>query len=160
MAEDIGFLFPAGRFLHIVRDGRAVVCSMLGSGFGFDWASDFRTACFTWAHYVKKGLEFEAGTAAGRVLRVRHDLLVQSPERVMDEVHAFLGEMPATKCAEFLKTKRINSSYDNATPDDIRKSKDTGRLHEKPWESWSSSMQRIFEDVAGEMQQQIGCGQE
>ena len=160
MAPDIASLFPTARFLHIVRDGRAVVCSMLKSGFGFDWSNDFKAACFTWAHYVKKGLEFESGSASHRVLRVRHEQLVESPEQTMNDVQLFLGSSVSAKCGDFLRTKRINSSYDNTTSDDIRKSKDTARLHEKPWEEWSASKTAIFRSTAGSILDELGISQE
>lgn len=148
MASDLARLFPEAYFLHIVRNGKAVVCSMLKSGFDFDWAKDFETACFTWAHYLRVGLEFEA-EKGHRVIRVSHHRLVADTDSAISEIIEFLEEAPSGRPADFLRNKRVNSSYDNEAPEDIRKVKSTARLKERPWEAWTKTEEKVFNDIAG-----------
>ncbi len=58
---DLAVAFPGARFIHVVRDGRDVVNSMIHSehhrSVWCEWALDFRTACKTWAEHVKPALD-------------------------------------------------------------------------------------------------------
>ena len=152
---DLAFLFPDASFIHLVRDGRAVVNSMLHSGFGEDWAKDFGRACFTWAHYVEKGLEFELAFP-GRVLRVQHRQLVDDPRGTCAGILDFLGAPPSCAPADFLATSRVNSSYGNVAAGDIRAVKDPGALKDRPWDAWSEDMRAHFKQVAGESMRLAG----
>ena len=105
--------FPAARFLHTVRDGRDVVCSLLergwltagrggedraGAPYGaagrfwvepeqaadFEQASDARRAAWAWRRYV------EAARNAEGALEVRYERLFESPDAVATELARFL----------------------------------------------------------------------
>lgn len=158
IVPDLALLFPQARFIHLVRDGRAVVNSMLNSGFDMDWAADFGRACFTWAHYVRKGIEFESGLP-GRVLRVQHAQLVDDPAATCSDILRFLGAPLSTACADFLASSRVNSSYGNASIGDIRVVKDPSALKERPWDAWSEELHAQFRDVAGASMQLAGIGE-
>ncbi len=91
-------LYPRARFVHMVRDGRAVAASRVRQQW-FDPRTGKRpehdeepvAAAGYWAsvqHQVRRGLPF----ALGRVLEVRYEDLVVDPESVMRRVLAFLGE--------------------------------------------------------------------
>lgn len=155
MAGELALMFPGARFVHLVRDGRAVVNSMINSGFDIDWARDFERACFTWAHYVRIGIEFEKAWP-DRVVRVPHGDLIDDAERTCARILSFLGEPHDQAPARFLMEGRINSSYDNEAPDDIRAVKDTQRLRESPWEQWDDTRQATFARVAGASMQLAG----
>ncbi len=149
IADELLPLFPKARFIHLVRDGRAVVTSMMKSGFPAPWAKDFRTACRTWVHYVRKGFEFEA-RAEDRVLHVRHERIVEDPFSVCEEIQRFLALVPSKAPAAFLSTKRINSSHGNRTVADVRSIKDPQHLKRRPWERWDQRRKTTFKRVAGE----------
>lgn len=148
MASELALMLPKARFLHLVRDGRAVVNSMINSHFEIDWAQDFEQACFTWAHYIDRGLDFEK-LQPERVLRVSHSHLVSEPESTCAEIISFLGEPPDPRPGAFLREGRINSSYDNNVPQDIRVPKSLERLKDSPWLSWSEQWQATFVRIAG-----------
>ena len=148
-------LFPGASFLHIVRDGRAVVSSMMSSGFDVHWTSDFAEACRAWVHYVRKGLE-AAGTNSDRILEVRYEHLVRRPRSELKRVFAFLGEQPSERSVEFIATKRINSSYGNRDAGDIRKPKDPAAGPKRPWDRWTAEEKDTFAEIAGSTMSELG----
>ena len=148
-------LFPSASFLHIVRDGRAVVSSMMSSGFKAHWASDFAAACRAWVHYVRLGLE-AAGTNPDRILEVRHENLTRRPRSELKRVFAFLGERPSERSVELVRTRRINSSYGNSGPRDIRKPKDTAAGPKRPWDRWTAEEKDTFAEIAGKPMSELG----
>ena len=82
-------VLPEARFVHIVRDPRDVVASSLKT----PWTP--RNPAFIareWREFTESNLHFERTEGAGRVLRVRYEDLVASPEPVLREVCEFLGE--------------------------------------------------------------------
>ena len=143
MADILGSMFPAAKFLHILRDGRAVVNSMSTSGFSAEWASNFETACDAWAHYATVGRRFQADNPA-RALEVRYENLVADPNTELRRVFEFLGEEHCEKSAELIATKRINSSYGNKEAGDIRKIKSPASAPKEPWRVWSSGQKAAF----------------
>ena len=126
VAEAAALAFPQGRLIHLVRDGRDVVCSLLergwlsagrgghddaGQGYGADvrfWvepervgefaeASDARRAAWAWRRYV------EAGLALGdRAVEVRYEALARDPVGVADTLSEALG-VPEEPLAEALR---------------------------------------------------------
>ena len=71
--------FPDARFVHIVRDGRAVAASLVR----VDWGpNDVGRAAHFWIEQVAFGLAAELG-ATGRVTRVRYEDLVREPRDVL-----------------------------------------------------------------------------
>ncbi len=94
----LGRIYPRARFVHLVRDGRAVAASRARQKW-FDARTGLRpehdenplAAAGYWAsiqHQVRRGLPF----ASGRVIEVKYEELVADPEPVLRRVLAFLGE--------------------------------------------------------------------
>ena len=148
-------LFPGASFLHIVRDGRAVVSSMMSSGFKTHWASDFTTACRTWVHYARKGLE-AAGTNPDRILEVRYEDLTRRPRSELERIFEFLGDQPSARSVELIATKRINSSYGNRKAGDIRTPKDPASSPKRPWDRWTAEEKDTFAEIAGNTMSELG----
>jgi len=115
LLEPLAIAFPQARFLHLVRDGRDAVTSLLeqgwlsagregrddaGAAYGpearfwvepgreaeFAAASDARRAAWAWRRYVSAGLAAEAP-----LLEVRYERMVSAPEEVAREIAAFLA---------------------------------------------------------------------
>jgi Sulfotransferase family len=109
--------FPRAQIVHIVRDGRDVVCSLLERGWlsagrrgeddarrpygaeprfwveperagEFARASDARRAAWAWRRYVTAA---RAPGSEGGVFEVRYERLVSDPEAVAHELAPFLG---------------------------------------------------------------------
>ena len=81
-------LFPDARFIHIVRDGRAVVASIRA----LDWGThSARTLMRSWALKVGFGLAAESYLTPERCLRVRYEDLITAPEETLRRICAFAG---------------------------------------------------------------------
>lgn len=125
--------FPEARFVHIVRDGRDVACSLLergwlraGWGGGDDagrpygagvrfWvererrdefveASDARRAAWAWRRYVSASRD----VPAPRLHELRYETLTNDPDGTARDLAAFLGA-PATDLALALRAARDTS---------------------------------------------------
>ena len=82
-------LFPAGRIIHIIRDGRDVALSWLKAGFE---PRNLYTAAMLWQRYVSAGCRDGARLPPATYLEVRYEALVDQPETTMRKVCAFVDE--------------------------------------------------------------------
>ncbi|HEX3862724.1 MAG TPA: sulfotransferase [Stellaceae bacterium] len=90
-------LYPESRFLHLVRDPRAVVASLLAvkkEPWG-SWApADAFQAARIWRNHVAIGHELARDHAA--CLELRFEDLVATPDAVLDRLYRWLGLDPVT----------------------------------------------------------------
>lgn len=148
-------MFPDTKIIHMIRDGREVVSSMLKSGFSAPWSKDFKLACETWNHFVKKGYEFSQQYPKN-VLNVYQKDLVYDTENIVRKVFNFLELDYEHKTVEYLKTKRVNSSYGNDENNNFKTAKDPSLLKRPQWKKWSSSEIKKFDEIAGETMKIVG----
>ena len=148
-------LFPEASFLHIVRDGRAAVSSMIHSGFDVRIAKDFDFACETWASFVKHAHAF-CEAEPGRALELRQEDMARDPEGVMERVLPFLDCQLDEAVPAFLRKGRINSSWGNEKEGDVARQKDHSVVPKTPWREWSRGRKRSFRKLAGEVQEAMG----
>lgn len=141
---DFAIMFPNTKFIHLVRDGRAVVQSMIHSGFPVAWATDFKLACQTWVRFIEKGFETQR-TYPERTIEIRNEDLVVDPERQCRRLFEFLDVGVESGPVEYLQNKRVNSSF-------------KGGLERPrgPWFDWNKEQIKIFRKVAGETLESIG----
>jgi LPS sulfotransferase NodH len=90
MVEQIHWLVPKARFVHIIRDGRDVAISMVAArksmGFGTD---TIHASAHQWKDMLKaarKGQQY-----AGQYLEIRYEDLLAEPEAQMSRVFDFCG---------------------------------------------------------------------
>lgn len=113
-------LFPDAKFVHIVRDVKDVVSSLL------NFRPDERAALVEteqeayeyWLRTVRACMQAEQALGTQAIHRLRYEDLVQRPEWALRGVLKFLGEPFAPACTEPLAC-RINSSN---VPDNFRAS--------------------------------------
>ena len=143
-------MFPGARFLHILRDGRRVVHSMVSYGALHPhqdlpwWATDFAKACKTWARFTAAALEFEAAHP-DRCLTVHNEDLVADPGAGFGRLLTFLQAPDHPGPAAYFTSHRINSSF---APDD-EGSGAAARTLTDPWAVWDQERRRVFTRVAG-----------
>jgi hypothetical protein len=104
-------LFPQARFIHVLRDGAAVVRSMLAferTG-GPPLVQNEQAAYDYWLRTVRACLEAERAYGSAVICRLRHSDLIDQPELSLRRVLDFLGEPFEPNCLEPLR-QRINSS--------------------------------------------------
>lgn len=152
MVDTLAAMFPGARFVHILRDGRSVVHSMVNVAKDLDpdlearmksgkflppWTQDFGAACKTWRDSVTAAME--AGERyPDRCLTVRHEALGAKPEEQFARMFDFIGVTPEEKCAKFWRSSRVNSSFGagpRATPIET-------------FRAWSPEQREIFRTEA------------
>lgn len=166
MADTLAGLFPGAAFLHIVRDGREVVNSMINvprtlpgdraeqmrqAEFLPEWTKDFRTACETWRSHVRAAADF-GGAHPARCLIVHHRQLEENPAAAMADVLQFLGAPFEERPVTFLRRgRRANSSF--APPGGCR----AGEYRRPdPRLTWTDEQRATFAEVAGPEMEALG----
>jgi hypothetical protein len=104
-------LFPDALFIHIIRDVRTVVRSMLNFHrvTGVQLVPNEQEAYRYWLRTVGACLEAEGAYGPNIVYRIRYSDLIDNAELAMHSLFAFLKEPYTAKCIEPLAL-RINSS--------------------------------------------------
>jgi sulfotransferase family protein len=151
IADTLADVFPGASFIHILRDGRSVVHSMLNftksrrdpavarfTEQTIAWATDMGLACDEWRDHVEAALRFRRGHS-GRVMTVRYEDLMTAPEASFRSIYRFLHVAVEDRPARFFASRRTNSSFQE-------------RLELSPaelWESWEEEPRRVFAERAG-----------
>ena len=104
-ADRLATAFPDLRFIHIVRDGRDVVASMLAKGFwpiaaGHEFPRmapyrgpvELEAAARYWTDVLELGDVITAGLPSGSYHEIRFEDLVADPRRQLETICAFLDE--------------------------------------------------------------------
>jgi hypothetical protein len=157
-ADTLAGMFPGARFIHVLRDGREVVHSMIhiaatltpeersrmDGKFLPDWATNFRVACDAWKKLATAGMNFCATRSDCAVTVVNREM-ESDPAGTMSRILKFLGANYHEDCADFLRKRRINSSFQPPGGFDASQ-----YSRPQPWENWSMEQRRIFVEVAGQ----------
>jgi hypothetical protein len=95
--EDLAAMLPSARFIHVVRDGRDVVASLLQrnwrdprTGAKFDYVAEIAAAARYWTSLAEVGLRAER-TIGDKLLRIRYEDLVTDPDAILVAVARHLG---------------------------------------------------------------------
>jgi hypothetical protein len=96
----LGEIFPEARFIHVLRDGRDVTCSLLtmdwfdpSTGRKVDYVETMTGAARYWRDVVTEARQQAAHPSlTGRVLEVRYEALVTETAATMRQILEFLGE--------------------------------------------------------------------
>ncbi len=150
-------LFPDALFLHILRDPRRVVHSMLNfrnmlsgqmqsafqdAGQVLNWMTDFAEAAKTWSGFVHRAMTF-AADRPGRCLTFTNESLVADPVSGFEKIHFFLGVENHAGPARFFRENRVNSSFAH-TPEGK-----PGQRTSRPWRNWTAAQKMTFMDRVG-----------
>jgi hypothetical protein len=164
MIDDLGSMFPGASFLHMLRDGRRVVHSMLHflDRFGDErraemsehvgpWTTDFREACRAWSGYVDAANKFCA-RHTDRCLTVVNEELSRDPEEGFRSILGFLGLPYEEQPVRHFRRQRKNSSFPTEWRGDHREV----IVAQEPWWEWSLEQRRTFVEEAGDAMARAG----
>jgi hypothetical protein len=144
----IADLFPEVRFLHIIRDGRAVALSLLQTEWG---AKTIEDAAYYWRSRVRAGRR--AGRAIGpdRYREVRYEDLVSQPDNTLSQLCRFLGlefDTAMLRYYEHPETQQLSGLHPNL------------QGPPRPIRDWQQEMSRheilFFEAIGGRLLEQLG----
>ncbi len=158
MAEVLAHMFPGAFFLHILRDGRRVVNSMVNvhqtltegermemqkGQFLPPWATDFREACKTWRHSVELSMEFCERHPA-RCLTVVHEALTAEPHKLFRDIFEVVGVRYEDDPVKYFQGNRINTSF----PEESPTHPPAIDASSNPWSNWTVDQKLIFYEEA------------
>lgn len=141
--------YPDAQFVHIIRDGRDAVLSML------ERAVDIRVfniaaGAKLWKHYVEAGRSAGKQLAPQQYMELRYEDILGEPVGTVRGLCEFLGEEFSEKVIDFQKSR------DPKTKTPLLKQ----GLQESNREKWRTSMSprqiRTFESIAGGTLQDCG----
>lgn len=96
-AQEVHSLLPEARFLHVIRDGRAVVASLLAASksWGRAWApSSVDDAIRMWSRDVRAGLEARELVGDAQYLEIRYEDVHAQPLESLRRIARFAGLDP------------------------------------------------------------------
>jgi hypothetical protein len=172
MVDVLAEMFPGASFLHVLRDGRAAVHSMLNieqtlgedkrarmrdGDFLPEWSRSFLSACVIWQYSV------DAAMAAcerhpDRCLSLSYAELATAPERAFRELLDFLDARYEDGPAEHWRRRdelRARSSFSAEAAGEAMLA--SGR---RRWAEWSPEERATFAEVAGATMVKHGLARE
>jgi hypothetical protein len=119
-------IFPGAMFLHVIRDPRAVVASLLAVHWWPDlplWWSEDRTpralaadgskpeavAAEHWVRSVERLLSDAQRLPSSRYLEIRYEAFTEGPEAVLSSVCEFAGFSASPRLTEALRRRAVTS---------------------------------------------------
>jgi hypothetical protein len=154
-------MFPKSPFVHIIRDGRDVVCSLMTmdwrdpkTGKAFDYTQDVKKAAEYWASAVRIGREAQKDPMIrSNYLEIRYEDLVTDPEKTLKPVFTFIGEPWDPDVLNYYEKKRNlageSSAYQVSKP-----------LYNKAIGRWLNDLRppekNLVKEVIGELLIEIG----
>lgn len=135
--------YPDAQFIHIIRDGRDVVLSML------ERAAEMRVfniceGAYRWHRYVEAGRSSGRLIGPHRYLELRYEDMLDNPESAVSIICQFLGETYSDKVIDFQKSTDPNSK----TP--LLKKGLQKDNRDKWMKKMTTHQVRVFEAMAGE----------
>lgn len=140
--SSLNAMFPHARFIHIVRDGRQVICSMQEK---FGWS--FVKAMNTWKQMVEAGHQISCEKRIN-FLQIKYESIVRDPESSFREIFEYIEEKFEPASVNFLK-RPINSAPGREVEASMEKLKPR-------WKNWSFFKRTIFQAYCGKIMKDLG----
>jgi Sulfotransferase family len=149
-------LFPAARFVHLIRDGRDAAVSFLSVAGGImteGWGHPREAAGFAcqWATEVHAARALGARVGPERYLEVRYEALVADPDARLRRVCTFAGIEYEEGMLGYV------GQTDSAHKEHQQRLKEPPRAGVRDWRTeMSAEDRRAFEAVAGDLLDELG----
>ena len=121
---ELARFFPDARFIHVIRDGRDVVSSMLtmewsdtNTGQPMESTRDPALAAASWAHHVSAGRAAEKSGLP--LLALRYEDLIARPEETLKTLFEFLGEPWSEDALSFHEGEYVKAGIAEASAPQI-----------------------------------------
>ncbi len=147
-AEFLNYLFPEAKFIHIVRDGRAVAASQIPLDWGPNTISE---SAYSWVEVIKNGLYTEE-ILKDKIIKVKYEDLVTDTEMILKKICDFLeiNYLPEMLQGGGFKVPGYTLKQHLL----LGKSPDRSRID--AWEKKLTKRQiEIFESIAGEFLEKL-----
>jgi glycosyltransferase involved in cell wall biosynthesis len=131
--DTIARLFPCSRFVHIVRDGRDVVTSLVKKG----WVT-FDVAHRVWMTHVDNGCAFGRSIRTGEYLELRYEDLIRDDVGIARKIFDFLGIELQPAVVGFCEKQRDRRTPLSKPTRDL----DTG-VRESAWKSYFTPQEQL-----------------
>lgn len=164
LAMDVlGRLFPQARFVHVIRDGRDVCCSLVrmdwrdASGQRVWYTTSIRNAAKYWRDVVKTArAQARLPYLQGRYIEVRYESLVTDPKRTLRVVLDFIGEPWEDQVLDdHLRASLVSNEVRESSTEQVK-----SKLSEKAIGRWEKEMSpedlKAFYEEAGELWEELG----
>lgn len=156
-------IFPNTRFVHLIRDGRDVCCSLVGkdwtdlrTGEPVAYTRDVRTAALYWKTTIVRARQWLAANprAQKRYAEVRYEQLVQHTEPVLRQLMAFVGEPFDERMLSHHEQQHDFNAFEESTGQVQQP------VHSRALGRWKRDMSEddraIFKEVAGDLLLALG----
>ena len=141
-------LFPAARFVHIVRDPRDCALSSAAA-----WGNSLLRTAQEWADRVGACRADGAALGPGRYVELRYEDLLADPPAVLARLFDFLGVPPPVDPGRLARV-----------PENVGSARGAARVVTENQRKWqrrmSPAMRRRFERVCGELLDALGYDRE
>jgi|GEM_PF-6363422 len=112
---DLAEIFAGAKFVHIIREGRAVARSFYRLG----WSPSTTAALRRWHHTVVTGRALGQQLDANQYLELSFESLLADPERSLRRVVDFVGEDWSTELEQHQITRAAVTPADDNLDDDL-----------------------------------------
>lgn len=105
-------LFPSSPLIHVVRDGRDVIASLLTmdwknpDGQPIPYTNDIIEAAKYWKDTVQTGLKFANQSSSNNYFLLKYEQLVESPKSTLQELFSFINEPWEESVLSFYEKER------------------------------------------------------
>lgn len=143
-------LFPTARFIHMIRDGRDVACSIMAQTWG---PNSVTAAAKRWVDCIGKGRVHHGDKS--RYLELRYENLVRNPERELRRVMTFVGEQWEPGMLEYWRGEHDLADLTESSASQVRRPLYLDSIGR--WQAEMSTRQlRVFHRIAGGTLAELG----